>query len=60
MTRQDFVSPVIATSARRGKVSQEPWAVPLRFWQSRHWQWFSAMGSLVVSYRTAPHAHPPV
>jgi hypothetical protein len=34
--------------------------VPLRFWQSRHWQWISTMGSLLVSYQIAPHAHPPV
>jgi len=34
--------------------------VPLRRWQSRHWQWFWKTGSWCVSKRTAPQAQPPV
>lgn len=44
-----FASPDIVTSTRRGNVRQDECPVPLRFWQSKHWQWFSKMGFLLVS-----------
>jgi hypothetical protein len=48
-TSQCVASPVIAISARAGKVSQEPCPVPLRRWQSRHWQWFWKTGACFVA-----------
>jgi hypothetical protein len=47
-TSQCFASPLIVISERAANVSQEPCPVPLRRWQSRHWQWFWKTGACRV------------
>ncbi|GLS95571.1 hypothetical protein GCM10007918_28630 [Piscinibacter gummiphilus] len=47
-TRQCVASPVTVISVRPGKVRYDPCPVPLRRWQSRHWQWFWKTGSRCV------------
>jgi hypothetical protein len=47
-TSQCDAWPVMCMSVRDGNVSHEPCPVPLRRWQSRHWQWFWKTGSCGV------------
>ena len=52
-------SPVI-DSASRGTLSVMPKALALCFWHSPQWQASRVSGWASISYRTAPHWHPPV